>query len=43
MYNWQGKRKAQKKEKIYFDFLFYGFENLGGLWLKCSDFGTEPQ
>lgn len=31
--------KPQKKEKFYFD----SFENLGGLWWKCSDFGTEPQ
>lgn len=32
--------KAQK-QNICFDFLLYGFENLGSLWWKCSDCGTK--
>lgn len=39
--DWQWKWKG-KTENICFDFLLYGFENLGSLWWKCSDFGTTP-
>lgn len=30
VYDWQGKRKAQKKRRFTLTFFFYGFENLGG-------------